>query len=73
MYEFLKVMLKYTGIASDIIGMLGIPGLVVGTPILTSTLLGTTAAPKNITKEHLENAQISISEILKFIGTPINI
>ena len=42
-----------------------------GVPILTATLLGTMVAQKSITEERLKNAQISVSEMLKFIDTSI--
>ena len=69
--KFLKTTPKYAGIAASTIGLLGIPGLIAGVPILTATLLGTMVAQKSITEERLTNAQISVSEMLKFIDTSI--
>lgn len=69
--KFLKTTPKYAGIAASTIGLLGIPGLIAGVPILTATLLGTIVAQKSITEERLKNAQISVSEMLKFIDTSI--
>jgi excisionase family DNA binding protein len=69
--KFLKTTPKYAGIAASTIGLLGIPGLIAGVPLLTATLLGTMVAQKSITEEHLKNAQISVSEMLKFIDTSI--
>lgn len=69
--EFLKTTPKYAGIAASTIGFLGLPGLIAGVPILTATLLGTMAVQKNITEEHLKNAQISVPEMLKFIDASI--
>ena len=62
--KFLKTTPKYAGIAASTIGLLGIPGLI-------ATLLGTMVAHKSITEERLKNAQISVSEMLKFIDTSI--
>lgn len=70
--KFLKTTPKYAGIAASTIGLLGIPGLIAGVPILTATLLGTMVAQKSIIEERLKNAQISVSEMLKFIDTSIN-
>lgn len=69
--KFLKTTPKYAGIAASTIGF-GIPGLIAGVPILTATLLGTMVAQKSIIEERLKNAQISVSEMLKFIDTSIN-
>lgn len=69
--NFLKTTPKYAGIAASTIGLLGIPGLIAGVPILTATLLGTMIAQKSITEERLKNAQIPVSEMLKFIDTSI--
>lgn len=69
--KFLKTTPKYAGIAASTIGLLGVPGLIAGVPILAATFLGTMIAQKSITKELLENAQIPVSEMIKFIDTSI--
>ncbi len=70
--KFLKTTPKYAGIVAGTIGLIGIPGLIAGVPILTATFLRTMVAQKSITEEYFKNAQISVPEMLKFIDTSIN-
>lgn len=69
--KFLKAMPKYAGIAAGTMSLLSFTGFVSNVPILTATLLGTMIAQKGIIEERLRNAQIPVSEMLKFIETSI--
>lgn len=65
--KFLKSTPKYAGIAASTIGLLGVPGLIAGVPILTATFLGSLIAQKSQIEEKINNSQIPITEMIKFI------
>lgn len=69
--NFLKTTPKYAGIVAGTIGSLLIPGIIVGVPALTASLLSSLLSQNGTTQERLTNTRIPVAEMIQLINTSI--